>query len=269
MSYYKKYLKYKNKYLELKKQLGGRRVKTIPNSGVLEGMTNQCFWISILNYLQRNGHPALTLRQLRTRAGLGADTEHTMFDIDHRNRHGHVDNIFYNAATRIANLYNLRIQVYSVDQRGEILGGRAHIGDDPNNPVVEIAQFGLAHFELINGVGGAFQPAVVVKGKLTKVINQKMKPRYLELSEHQGFLKILEKQLKEDADYYYSRILKERDDINSSNVFTPEEKEIFLREWNTNKDKFVLNYKAKEKKIKQLKEEISSLTLIISEFEKN
>jgi hypothetical protein len=266
MSYYKKYLKYKNKYLELKKQLGGRRIRTIPNSGALEGMTNQCFWISILNYLQRNGHPALTLRQLRTNAGLGADTEHTMFDIDHRDRHGHVDDIFYNAAMRIANLYNLRIQVHTVDHTGEILGQRAHIGDGAN--FFEIAQFGLAHFELINGVGGAFVPAVIVKGNLTKDINPEMKPRYLQLNEQQGFLKILEEQLREDHKRY-DESLKEKATIQSSNAYTGEEKAEFLTSIDKFTNRLVSDIGAKEKKIEQLKQDISSLILIISEFEKN
>jgi hypothetical protein len=40
----------------------------------------QCFWISILDYLHRNGHPYLTLRELRRNDGLGENTEHDMDD---------------------------------------------------------------------------------------------------------------------------------------------------------------------------------------------
>ena len=267
MSYYKKYLKYKNKYLELKKQLGGRRIRTISNSGALEGMTNQCFWISILNYLQRNGHPALTLRQLRTNAGLGADTEHTMFDIDHRDRHGNLNDIFYNAAMRIANLYNLHIRVHTVNHTGEILGPRGYFGDGIN--FVEIAQFGLFHFELIDGeIGDAFVPAVIVKGNLTKDIKPEMKSTYLQLSEQQGLLKILREQLKEDH-RQYDESLKEKATIQSSSVYTGEEKGAFLTSIDEFINRLVSDIGTKEKKIEQLEQEISSLTLIISEFEKN
>ena len=265
MSYYKKYLKYKNKYLELKKQLGGRRVRTIPNSGALEGMTNQCFWISILNYLQRNGHPALTLRQLRTNAGLGANTEHIMFDVDHRDINGNV--IFFNAAVRLTQIYNLNIQVLTVDQMGNVLGPRAHIGNGIN--FVEIAQFGLAHFELINGeIGGAFVPAVIVKGELTKEINPQMKSTYLQLSEQQGLLKILREQLKEDH-RHYDESLKEKATIQSSTEYNGEEKAQFLTQIDEFINRLVSDIGTKEKKIEQLEQEISSLTFIISEFEKN
>lgn len=65
MSYKEKYLKYKNKYLQLKNQFGGflkdgSTAKTIGNTGEMQGMRNQCFWISILQFLNRNGH-SLTL----------------------------------------------------------------------------------------------------------------------------------------------------------------------------------------------------------------
>jgi hypothetical protein len=265
MSYYKKYLKYKNKYLELKTQLGGRRIRTISNSGALEGMTNQCFWISTLQYLQINGHPALTLRQLRNNIGLGVNTEHTMFDVDHRDIDGNV--IFFNAAVRLAEIYNLNIQVLTVDHMGNVLGPRAHIGNGVN--FVEVAQFGLAHFELINGeIGGAFVPAVIVKGKLTKEIKPQMKSTYLQLSEQQGLLKILKEQLKEDH-RQYDESLKEKTTIQSSTVYTGEEKGAFLTNIDEFTNRLVSDIGTKEKKIEQLEQEISSLILIISEFEKN
>ena len=104
MSYKEKYLKYKNKYLKLKNQFGGfleegSTAKTIRNTGQMEGMRNQCFWISILNFLNRNGH-SLTLRELRNSVGLNRDTESTMFDS--------FNNEFNNAAIRAVEIYNLR-----------------------------------------------------------------------------------------------------------------------------------------------------------------
>jgi len=161
----KKYLKYKQKYLELKNQMkqmnqmnqmkqinqyGGERVRTIPNTGSLEGMTNQCFLISVLQYLQRNGHPALTLTQLKRLFGLGPDTDNMMFDVDERNDRGHV--YMFNAAAMIALNYGLRIEIVGVRQDGEVLGPRGVIGNGPNH--LRIAQYGLAHFELIDDVNG-------------------------------------------------------------------------------------------------------------------
>ena len=264
MSYYKKYLKYKNKYLELKKQLGGRRIRTISNSGALEGMTNQCFWISILNYLQRNGHPALTLRQLRTDAGLGADTEHTMFDNDYKDKNGNL--ILFNAATRIAELYNLNIQVYGVNRNGEIIGPRAHIGNGLN--FVEIAQFGLAHFELINGDNGAaFVPAVIVKGTLTKDIDQQKKGAYLQLNETELLLKDLTNVLYKNINDNISTE-KARSDIESLNIKEESKKEQ-LDAINKIITEQLLELHLQFTEIDKIKLEIKSLQFAINDIEKN
>ena len=175
MSYFNKYLKYKNKYLELKKrnvkQLGGTRqnntiVRTIENRGRLEGMTNQCFWISVLQYVHRHGYPELTLKELRNDAGLQENTENMIFDTDYyaRDADGFAIPIFINAAENIARIYNLRIQIYTVNAQGVITGPRALIGNGEH--LVEIAQFGLGHFELIDNNGTDFVPAVVIKGDI-------------------------------------------------------------------------------------------------------
>lgn len=165
-----------------------RKVKTISNTGSLEGMSLQCFWISILDYLHRNGHPYLTLRELRRNAGLGADTEHEIFVI------GDGQTIFYNAATLITEIYNLSIQIYSATRYGDFAvtdSPRGLIGDGAN--LVELAQFGIGHFELIDNVDGSeFIPAVLVKRKLKKItdIDPTMRDRYLILSEYQSMLKL-------------------------------------------------------------------------------
>jgi len=295
---YLKYLKYKQKYLELKKsndqvysqendqqndlqndlqndveQYGGqRRVKTIGNTGSRDGMSMQCFWISILDYLRRNGHPDLTLRELRTNAGLGADTEHMMFDIDYLvgpplDRQA----IFFNAATRIAEIYNLRIQVYAANRVGEFAltdSPRGLIGNGAK--LVELAQFGVAHFELIDEVHGSeFIPAVVVKGTLTKTtdIDPTMKDRYLLLSEHQGMLKILRDQSKVNS-VVYERELKTKEELKTSPELSSDQKAIFLKQHDQFLDKLVQEINAIDTRIQRLGEEISSLMVIISEFEK-
>jgi hypothetical protein len=177
--YKHKYLKYKKKYLMLVEEqkklnntnnykifLGGgiikvgTQVKTIRNSGSLEKMTNQCFWISILNYLQRHGHETLTLKQLRTNAGLDSTTENIMFDTDIP--------IFFDAANKIANFYKIQIEVYTVDHEGIVINQRNNIPIDGNSTnIVPIAQFGLQHFELIDEAGNDFIPAIPIDGKLT------------------------------------------------------------------------------------------------------
>jgi len=271
--YRKKYLKYKKKYLELKfndNQTGGNStVKTVSNTGGLEGMSLQCFWISILDYLKRNGHPSLTLRELRTQGDLGIDTEKTMFDIDYLVG-PELDRqpIFFNAAIRIAEIYNSRIQIYTAfrsnNDNAWITTPRASIGDGPN--LVEIAQFGTRHFELIDANGSNFVPAVFVKGELTKNIDPVMKDRYYQLSENEGMLQILKNELTVN-NYNYDKELKAKEDIQKSIYFNPSQKVIFIAEQEQTLNKLLDNKNVIEKKIKQLDEEISSLKLIISEFE--
>ena len=275
---YLKYLKYKNKYLELKKlndqltnveQLGGekRRVKTISNTGAREGMYMQCFWISILDYLRGHGHPQLTLRQLRHEAGLGANTENMMFDIDYSVNE---QAVFYNAATKIAELYDLRIKIYTATRMGDFVltdSQRGDIGEGEHQ--VELAQFGIGHFELIDAVNGSdFIPAVVVKGNLTKVteINPEIKESYLRLSEEQSMLKILRDHLKVN-EIVYEKQLKIKNELTVSTEFTVDQKAIFLKHHDTVLNKIVLEINAIEIKIRQLEEDILSLKLIIKEFE--
>jgi hypothetical protein len=241
-----------------------RKVKTISNTGSLEGMSLQCFWISILDYLHRNGHPYLTLRELRENAGLGADTEHKMFNMDDGQM------IFYDAATLIAEIYNLSIQIYSANRYGEFAitdSPRGLIGSGDN--LVELAQFGIGHFELIDNVyGSEFIPAVLVKRKLKKItdIDPILRDRYLILSEYQGMLKILRDQSKVNS-VVYKKELKTKNKLQRSKELTPDQKEIFLTQHNEFLDELVKEIIATEEKITKLEEEISSLTLIISEFE--
>ena len=200
MSYKEKYLKYKNKYLQLKNQVGGfleegTTVKTIRNTGQMEGMHNQCFWISILNFLNRNGH-SLTLRELRDSVGLDERTQYIMFDS--------FNNEFNNAAIRAAEIYNLTITAYTVTSSGRIIRGAASYGNGQN--IVNIAMFGQAHFELIIEDGNTFTPAVIFKNELKKIdeieynIDVNMKQKYLELNETINNLNFYKDELKENID---------------------------------------------------------------------
>jgi hypothetical protein len=286
---YLKYLKYKHKYLELKKlnyqlngvkQLGGggdgdkkrigreyekRKVKTIGNDGSREGMSLQCFWISILDYLRRNGHPQLTLRQLRRDAGLGSNTEHKMFTMDNGEMR------FYNAATIIAEIYNLSIHIYTADRLGDFVLTDSPIGViGDGNHLVELAQFGAAHFELIDAVNGDnYIPAVLVKGKLlmkAKDIDPKIINSYLELSECQNMLKIYTEEFNTNDIFHKKELLTKRE-LETSKDISARDKAIFLKQHDDKINKYVIQNKALSKKIQRLKEEISSLMVIISEFE--
>jgi hypothetical protein len=124
---------YKNRYLNIKNdynrlldayisvnQTGGMSVTTIHNNGeLLEGgiqYKNQCFWISILAYLRANGYPRLTLRQLRTDAGLDLDTAQIPVDTTSRGNGATPTDSFY----RISAQYNIIIRVYRSNSHGGI-----------------------------------------------------------------------------------------------------------------------------------------------------
>jgi hypothetical protein len=140
MDYKKKYLKYKKKYLSLK---GGTRLSTFFNDGNLDGMKNQCLFISILMYLQIYQNSTLTLRDLRDIAGLDTSTEEIMFDINTPK--------YKNAIEKIANTFDLKITFIPVDHDGNILHG-GNLIDVIGNGVNEfrIAQFGTYHFQLVD-----------------------------------------------------------------------------------------------------------------------
>lgn len=205
MDYYQKYLNYKTKYSELKKklnnkQVGGVSVKTISNDGRREGMSNQCFWISILDYLRKHGRSTLTLKELRTQAGLDSTTEHEMFDTDKKDSRRNL--FFYNAAVNIAGIYDLSIQIFTADREGiitDIKAPRANIGRGRN--LVQIAQFGLGHFELIDDRGEDFVPAVLVEGELRKIIkvDEKKRNLFLDLEDNLGLIKYFQKEKEEET----------------------------------------------------------------------
>ncbi len=46
----------------------------------MENITNQCFWISILDFLQDNGRPELTLLQLRTEECTKSICRYTVYE---------------------------------------------------------------------------------------------------------------------------------------------------------------------------------------------
>jgi hypothetical protein len=193
--YYEKYKKYKNKYLSLKNKFGGadadiqraikaslednvevgRKLFVIPNSGMIEGMSQQCFWISIFNYLQRNPivniAEVTTVKELRTFVGLEEDTEQLPFDED--------DIRFRNALDYLTDVLDLKIIVHYINASGNQIIIRQHITGIPEEAIrpinetgkniVHITQHGLYHFQYIveDGVG-AGDNGVLLGKKLYK-----------------------------------------------------------------------------------------------------
>ena len=142
-------------------------VKTEYNSGKIEGMSNQCFWISIQQFLRNNGYPNLTVREIRRNAGLDINTENIMFDSEIE--------VFRKAAEAITRNYNLTINIVPVNSHGQVLyGGEIieRIGKGSDN--VNIAQFGTYHFQLItndvnNPAESNFIPAVVIDNNIVDI----------------------------------------------------------------------------------------------------
>jgi hypothetical protein len=175
MNSFEKYLKYKKKYLELKKKLGGakkkknsrgkkedsrgkiqtlreeiqtprRLIQTKGNTGRVpkkEGeMYHQCFWMSILDYLNEHRYPRLTLMDLRKEAGLDKSTQTKMFDT--------AVPTFMEAAEKICKKYDLQIGIVEVyPDNYQILDHEFMqvIGNGTNK--FRIAHFPSKHFELI------------------------------------------------------------------------------------------------------------------------
>jgi len=267
MNYQQKYLKYKGKYLDLKKELiGGRRVQTISNGGARDGMSNQCFWISILDYLNRNGYPALTLRELRTQAGLDLSTEHTMFDS--------LIPEFRAAANRITARYNLTITVLPIDGGGLVLYDGTHIDRIGNGAIrIELGQYGVGHFELITGynednVGeSSFVPLVSVKKKLVNLTSlpEKEKKIFQKYNERYSFLKIITAQLEDDK-VTYGNQTDEKFKIKDSTL-EKSHKEQLIAHYDSFIQKLTKDMNDKKAKIVSLQAEIAELKMQIEAYE--
>jgi hypothetical protein len=267
IQYRNKYYKYKTKYNNLQ-QFGGNKVTTKSNSGRLEGMSNQCFWISILDYLHDNGYPELTLRELRKfmiDANLKINKENEIFDSD----------LYREASEYIANIFDLKIQAYLIDSNGYILySGEIinTIGDGRN--VVNIAQFGQYHFELIinreNNSNNNFRPLVLINNDLTDVnkIPENIRKQYIKLSENQGEIIIIEKLLKESQSEL-DKQKKRKNEIKQSPYYTQSEKNQKILKINLFlQNELIPDIKAKTKRIDELKDEMLSLETIIKLYKK-
>lgn len=193
MNFEKKYLKYKKKYLLLKNtrnQKAGslkvlknildsnpsillsaiqhvknkQLVHTIFNDGNMDGMSNQCIYISILTYLHSNSYPSLTLEELRKMGGLDASTKDKMFDGDEPES--------INAINRICNNYNLEINILQVNPYGDVKVGYDSIFGKGKINKLSIANYGMAHFELVIDDATVLAEKEKIKVLLKSDINQ-------------------------------------------------------------------------------------------------
>lgn len=124
------------------------KFQTISNTGLLEGMSNQCMFISIYHYLKfvlNIEH--VTVREIREIGGLDADTERTMYDYN--------DARYANCLDKICSHYSIQIKIYYVNHehdKTQWLGKNQFIFGAKNDRKVRIAAYGN-HFELINKIG--------------------------------------------------------------------------------------------------------------------
>jgi hypothetical protein len=150
-SNYKKYLKYRMKYLDLiiNNQIGGANFKSIKNSGGISGirMASQCIWICIKDYLKYHKYIETSVRDLKQSVGLGPETDYTEFDDNKPELLAPLTRLCeYLGITLIFILVNRDGTVYRscIDDNNNMVGTSINPGHD----IVYIASFGN-HFELI------------------------------------------------------------------------------------------------------------------------
>ena len=237
-----------------------RKVRTFDNNGSLDGMINQCFWISILQHLQRT-MPSLSLSDLRSRVGLLARSNN-MFDTDKTDSKGNVTDL--NAAQKAADIYNLRIQILDVDSRGTVIGPRAVFApakQHTRHPTpIEIAQYGLDHFELVSESGKEFEPAVIFNNIFTKKrdIPISIQSTCLQLVDNEQLLYALRAMVKEDLNEI-AKLRESTQSIRLSDDMNTTEKDRFASQNSSYIEKIQDWINTTQKKIVKTEKEIESL----------
>lgn len=131
----------------------GCDIERIKNSGVIEKKpeySNQCFWISIIDFLKTK-NILVDIEQIRIDAGV----ENTPKNFDTNFEKG----IYLLGAARIASKYNLTIVIYNIDtSTNKIINSPYGLAQtemlkiNNGNQIVIISNQNNAHFELINSV---------------------------------------------------------------------------------------------------------------------
>lgn len=138
-------MKYKNKYISLKRQFGGANFNTIRNDGRIDAYSQQCFWISIMNYLNYILNQNISIRRIREIASYNNTNinkvDEPFDDFEH-----------LQSAFNVADEFDLTIQIFLPDRLNgniDIRNPVINIGSGSN--IVRIVQF-IDHFELITSV---------------------------------------------------------------------------------------------------------------------
>ena len=122
--------------------------KSFSNDGCIEGYCNQCFWISILQYLKLQRNIDINIEEFHMTAS-------NMYQININNLKSNFDyECHADAAVNLAKIYNLKIEIYYANYTEKTrwinIGNPAYIFGKGKN-VVRIVAFGN-HFELIKKV---------------------------------------------------------------------------------------------------------------------
>ena len=183
------------------------KFKVVPNSGIVydekgnQIMSNQCFWISILDYLLAN--PGIndrnikSVKELRTLVGLKEDTEHIMVDEN--------DPVFKEAVDNLNRIFNLQIIIHFIHSNGHPIILQDEI-THVSRPVirilneqgvnkVNITQQGLNHFQYISEIKSVKSVEVGSTGVL---IGEKLVfgEKYERFADIDLMIKIYEEELK-------------------------------------------------------------------------
>ena len=151
MDYHSKYLKYKAKYLNLLGGMGKKfGVKKNNGSDGSGRYSNQCMWLSILDYLNGvmgNNMNLDEIRAIGSRNNTGINNVREQFDTT----------LHFQSLLNIIETFNLQIHFYLVtrDKNGNLtISNRPNmvVGEVSSSNVVSIVSYG-SHFELITSIG--------------------------------------------------------------------------------------------------------------------
>ncbi len=122
--------------------------RTIPNTGRMDGYTNHCMFISILDYLRNVKNINVKLSEIRRIAELDETTHNSMFDI--------TDPRYFGCLDKICRHFRVKIEIYYANKSGfqdERWLGRSAWSFGYSDSVIPIVAYGY-HFELIVNIGG-------------------------------------------------------------------------------------------------------------------
>jgi hypothetical protein len=280
--YKKKYLKYYAKYLNLKKlQTGGMNFISISNNGGGEpGISSQCIWISIRDYLNYHKGIKNTVIVLKRSIGLGPETDHMEYNNDNA--------LFRGALLRLCQQLNItlcfiytshgKIAPYCINNNNMKPFYQINIGTGNN---VYIASYG-AHFELIiqspnynlerhqnaNIQGALYQPKI-------QIHNNFVSPSQVSPQEQQLIKASIELvEITQTIDFFREELRRVRNDIEEnkegiSNIMSinlkPEETEILLDGYIKTLEASNITAQKIIRRIEDLNQEKQSYELIINE----